>query len=189
MLNMMRVVMLFVSFLMIASCEHASKNIITCESDYPEVEVTDADRIYVAGQLANPNKLLLSTQRTRLGQQYDGARLVILYYWKHFVFSRQSPHGLSRQVSIRANLGSDEEAEAYVAAVIADYEDPSDDYIIELDKEYNPITTNEWVQFPDEAPRATDEEIHRFEVLYGCLGSDLFRRDEGGVERTTVVVK
>ncbi len=187
MLNMMRVIMLFVSFLMIASCEHASKNIITCESDFPEVEVTDADRIFVAGQLANPNKLLLRAQRTRLGEQYDGARQVILYYWKHFVFSSQPPRGIiDRRHYIHARFGNDEEDEAYIAAVIADYEDPSDDYIIELDKDYNPVTTNEWVQFVDEAPRATDAEIHRFEVLYGCLGSDIFIRDKGGVDQVVV---
>ena len=187
MLNMMRVVMLCVSFFMIASCEHDSKNIITCELDYPNVEVTDAERIFVAGQLANPNKLLLRTQRTTLGKQRDGARRLIVYYWKHFVFFSQPPRGIiSRRVLIRARLGSDEEEEAYVAAVIADYEDPSDDYIIELDKDYNPVITNEWVQFFDEAPRATDEEIHRFEVLYGCLGSDIFIRGKGAVDRVVV---
>ena len=187
MFNMMRVVMLCVSFFMIASCEHDSKNIITCELDYPNVEVTDADRIFVAGQLANPNKLLLKTNRTTMGKPHDGARRLIVYYWKHFVFFSQPPRGIiSRRHTIHARLGSDEEEEAYVNAVVADYEDPSDDYIIELDKNYNPVTTNEWVQFYDEAPRATDEEIRRFEGLYGCLGSDIFIRYKNGVDRVVV---
>ena len=187
MLNMMRVVILFVSFLMIASCEHTNKIIIADEPDCPAVEVTDAHRIFVAGQLANPTKLLLRTERTKVWEKHDGARPLIVYYWKHFVFFSQPPRGtIGRYLLIHVRLGSDEAEEAYVAAVVADYEDPSDDYIIELDKDYNPVTINEWVQFFDEAPRATDEQIVLFESLYGCLDSDIFVRGKGGVARVVV---
>lgn len=181
MLNMMRVLTLCVWFLMIASCENGSEIV---ESDCPDVEVTDADRIFVAGQLANPNKLLLKTETTT----FFGGRQLIVYYWKHFVFFSHPPRGLiERRNYILVRLGSDEAEEAYVDAVVADYEDPSDDYIIELGKDYNPVTTNEWVQYFDEAPRATDEEIALFESLYGCLGSDIFERHRQGI--TQVVVK
>lgn len=56
-------------------------------------------------------------------------------------------------------------------------EDLSGDGIIDLDKHYNAINPNEWVQFADEAPRATDAQIKRFELVDDCLGGIAFHRD------------
>lgn len=159
-----------------SGCEYGE--IITPDYDpgCPEVEISDLDRICMAGQLANPYMRLHAVEKVALGGR--GARQLILYYWKHFVVLERPGGGQERQMIYLSGEFSDEERDRYITAIDEEREDLSDDYIIELDENDNPITPNEWVQFADEAPRVTDEQIAEFELLFGCLGGKFFSREE-----------
>lgn len=158
--------------LALSSCEYA--DIITpgYETGCPDVVVGDSDRIFVAAQLSNPDRTLLGIHKTALASR--GARQLVLYFWQPHIVLKVHENG-ARGGQARAILRLDDKMVEYIDTVYE--EDLSGGGIIDLDENYNPINTNEWVQFADEAPRATDAQIKLFELVDDCLGGIAFHRD------------
>ena len=168
----------------LSSCEYA--DIITpgYDTGCPDVVFGDLDRMFVAAQLSNPDRTSLGIQKTALPSR--GAHQLVLYFWQPHIVLKVHDNGMSgghTHAMVRLN-------DTMVEYIDTDFEeDLSGDGIIDLDKHYNPINPNEWVQFADEAPRATGAQIERFELVDDCLGGIAFHRDSvTGVHMTRIEI-
>ena len=103
-----------------------------------------------------------------------GARQIVLYFWQPNIVLKVHDNGASGGQA-RAIVRLDDTMVEYIDTVFE--ENLSGDGIIYLDKNYNPFTPNEWIQFADEAPRATNAQIKLFELVDDCLGGIAFHRD------------